>query len=195
MKNTVIFMAVSAALSMASLNASAATQDGTITINGKVVADTCLVSINGSTAQPTGTQAPLAGAGTAANTVTLKTVPASLFPASGTVVESAPVKISYTACTGITTVQPNFSASSNLVAGVGHLANIAATTPATNVDLQLSESAGGPALDLTDANALTPVAVVSNKADVDLYASYISTAAAVTPGNVNTVATFTTNYQ
>jgi major type 1 subunit fimbrin (pilin) len=193
MNKNIIYMALTTALGIATLvsqNANAV--DGTININGKVVADTCLISINQSTAEATGTQ-QVGGAGTAANTVTLNTVPAGMFlGTAGTIVESAPVTINYTACTGLATVQPNFSASANVNSSTGYMTSTAAPI---GVDLMLSQTAGGTALNLTNPNAVPAVDASSGAAEVDLFASYISNSGTVTPGPVTTAVTFTTNYQ
>lgn len=118
---------------MAAQLASAATT-GTITFNGALVADTCVIN----------------GGGTNNFTVTLPSIQTSSLTAAGQTSGDTPFAIALTGCSPSVPVRAYFSSASGGIDGsTGHLNN---TGAATNVALQLLNSAGTP-LALNAANA------------------------------------------
>lgn len=137
MKNSRILLAsIFAVSAMASQLASAAPTTGTITFNGALVADTCLIN----------------GGGTNDFTVTLPSVQTSALISSGQTAGDTPFAIALTGCSPSVPVRAFFSsASSGIDGATGHLKN---TGLATNVSVQLLNSANSP-LALNGASAAT----------------------------------------
>jgi len=156
--------------------------DGTITITGKVVANTCAFSVNG---------------GSASNTVQLPVVFTTALNASGNTAGATPFTIKVSGCDpNLTSVQEQFGGS-NINAADGNLKNIAtATSPQTvagNVEVQLTDSTAN-AINL-NTNANSPVgALSSGGVTLSYQARYYATGVA-TAGLVNTSVTYTTQYQ
>ena len=156
--------------------------DGTITITGKVVAQTCTVAGNAF-----GTPASV--------NVTLPLVLAPVLTTAGSVAGTTPFSIAIANCDpALTKVQTFFSSGANIDASTGNLNN---TGTATNVQVQLlnSSSAVMP-LNGADATAQnSPTANLSSgAATLNYSAQYISTGGA-TAGLVNTSVAFTMIYQ
>jgi major type 1 subunit fimbrin (pilin) len=183
MKKIVLTAALAASFGAAALfSTSVAAADGTITITGKVVANTCTFSVNG---------------GTANNTVQLPVVFTTALGSAGATAGATPFTIKVTGCDpNLTSVQEQFGGS-NINATDGNLKNIAtATSPQTvagNVEVQLTTSTG-TAINLS-TNANSPVGNLSGGGvTLNYQAQYYATAAA-TAGLVNTTVTYTTQYQ
>jgi major type 1 subunit fimbrin (pilin) len=183
MKKIVLSAALVAACGAAALfSTSVAASDGTITITGKVVANTCAFSVNG---------------GSASNTVQLPVVFTTALNAAGSVAGNTPFTIKVSGCDpNLTSVQEQFGGS-NINAADGNLKNIAtATAPQTvagNVEVQLL-SGTGTAINL-NTNSNSPVGTLSSGGVTLSYqAQYYATAAA-TAGLVSTTVTYTTQYQ
>lgn len=152
-----------------------AAADGTVTITGKIVDQTCTLG------------------GTSGNyTVVLPTVGKATLGASGTTNGDTKFTINLTNCpTGnIGIYYDNTNANVN---AAGRLNNTATTGAATKVDIQLLNS-NKVAIDLTkDRTAQniqsTNVATNGGSAAIDFYARYFATAAA-TAGDITTSATY-----
>lgn len=99
-----------------------AADSGTITINGQVVSGTCNATLGGAL-NPT---------------VNLPTVAASKLATPAATAGDTDVSLLLSACdlVGLKTVAPYFTPGANLGTG-GRLKNTSATTPATNVELQI----------------------------------------------------------
>ena len=154
--------------------------DGTITINGQVVAATCTVAVNG---------------GTANGTVTLKPAPTSALNAAAATYGDMPFTIGVTGCDASLngkTVTPFWSGTN--INGNNRLNN---TGTATKVDLQLLNSDDTATINLSGGEnnqATTGVAVASGAATMTYYARYYATGAA-TPGTVSSTVNYTLIYQ
>jgi len=154
--------------------------DGTITINGQVVAATCTVAVNG---------------GAANGAVTLKPAPTSSLAAAAATYGDMPFTVGVTGCDASLngkTVTPYWSGS-NINAN-GRLNN---TGTATNVNLQLLNSDDSTAITLNGAEGsqgTTGVAVNSGAATMTYYARYYATGAA-TAGLVSSTVNYTLIYQ
>ncbi|WP_010115526.1 fimbrial protein [Acinetobacter sp. P8-3-8] len=151
-----------------------AAADGTVTINGKVIDQTCTLG------------------GTNGNyTVTLPTVGKSTLPTTGTTTGDTKFTINLTNCpTGNIGVYYD-NTNANITAN-GRLKNTA--TGGSNVEVQLLNSTKA-VIDLTkDRGTQGAIAVASSSgnANIDFYARYYATAAvsAATVGDVTTTATY-----
>lgn len=152
-----------------------AAPDGTVTITGKVVDQTCTVG------------------GTAGNyTVVLPTVGKSTLATAGTTNGDTKFTINLTNCpTGNVGVYYD-NTNANINAG-GRLNNTVTTGGATNVNVQLLNSAK-TVIDLTKdrsgQNLVTAnVATANGSANIDFFARYYATGTA-TAGDVSTTATY-----
>ena len=155
---------------------SAATNTGTIQINGKVLQDTCTVAVNG-------------GAGT---TVTLTPVMASSLNASGKTAGATAFTLNLSNCDpNATQAQLSFTGGSNNATD-GNLTN---TGSAGNVEVQLlAGGTSGRTINVkTDANA-PAVTLSSGSGSTSMAAQYYATAAA-SAGLVSTSAGMTFTYQ
>ena len=159
--------------------------DGTITINGKVYANTC--KINGA-AQPF------------AQTYTLPPVPTSSLATVGAVANPTPIQLNFTGCdTGLTALQTYWDGGgSGVVATSGNIKS----TGTSNAEIRLLNGSGTP-VNLTPttntwagaaAQGNSVVALSSGSGTVTYQAEYYAPAAA-TAGTVAGVATFTLVYQ
>jgi major type 1 subunit fimbrin (pilin) len=161
--------------------ASAAGNTGTIQINGKVVADTCKLSVNG----------------TQNGTVTLPTVTtATLNAAVGTTAGSTAFNLSLSGCdTTASTASLNFTTGSNNATD-GNLSNTG--TAGTNVEVQLlNGGTSGSIINTTDnTNAPANIALTSGSSGtIAMAARYYTKATSVSAGSVSTSATVTFSYQ
>jgi major type 1 subunit fimbrin (pilin) len=157
--------------------------DGTITITGTVIAQTCLVDGN--------------AAGTSdAKTVTLADVLTSDFGAVGSVAAPKPFSIAITGCNAALSSVQAFFTGANIDTTTGNLTNTAAS--GSNVEVQLL-NASGVAMSLKGANATAQnsqsVNLTGGAATLNYSAQYIATAAATSAGGVNTAVNFTLIYQ
>lgn len=183
MKKIVLSAALAATFGAAALfSTSVAAADGTITITGKVVANTCSFSVNG---------------GSASNIVQLPVVFTTALNAAGAVAGNTPFTIKVSGCDpNLTSVQEQFGGS-NINATDGNLKNIAtATSPQTvagNVEVQLL-SGTGTVINLNNNNASPVGTLTSGGVTLNYQAQYYATAAA-SAGQVSTTVTYTTLYQ
>lgn len=136
MKTSHIFIgAILAVTALASQLASATPTTGTITFNGALVADTCLIS-----------------SGSNDFSVTLPSTQTSVLTAAGQTAGDTPFSIVLTGCSPSVPVRAFFSSASSGIDGTtGRLIN---TGLATNVQVQLLNSASTP-LALNGASAAT----------------------------------------
>lgn len=155
------------------------TKDGTITINGLVVANSCVINANGT--------------GSSNATVTLPTVYTGALGAAGVTAGKTAFSIAVTGCdTNLKNVSAYWSGA-NIVTGDGNLKNTAATN---NVEVQLL-NADSSTINLggvQGSQSSQTVTLSSGGATLNYYAQYYATAAA-TPGTVNTSVDFTLVYQ
>jgi major type 1 subunit fimbrin (pilin) len=157
--------------------------DGTITITGTVIAQTCLVDGK--------------AAGTSdAKTVTLADVLTSDFSAVGNVAAPTAFNIAITGCNAALSTVQAFFTGANIDTTTGNLKNTAAS--GSNVEVQLL-NASNVAMPLNGANATAQnsqtVTLTSGAATLNYSAQYIATAAATSAGGVNTAVNFTLIYQ
>lgn len=149
-----------------------AAPDGTVTITGKVVDQTCTLG------------------GTNGNyTVVLPTVGKSTLATSGTTTGDTKFTINLTSCpTGnIAVYYDNTNANINTA---GRLNNAATSNAATNVNVELLNSAKTPINLTKDRGTQGALAVASTgSANIDFFARYYATGAA-TAGDVSTTATY-----
>lgn len=165
---------------------------GTITFSGQVVASTCAVTVNNTTANAT---------------VTLPTVNNLDLNGTGKTAGATPFTIDVTGCTAISnpsiaSIKTRFLAQN--VNGA-NLANTANTTPATNVAIQLLQDTGvigskdDTALNFTTGYAesgtkLLADAIDSNVVKFPFVAQYIATGAAAA-GTVQAIVDYELVYQ
>ncbi len=169
---------------------------GTITFNGRIVGNTCIVQITGTTA--TGSASTAGGAGT--GTVTLPTVYTTAFSGVGSAAGSnTPFAISLTGCdSSFTSAQTLWQPGGNLSAAGGRLSKTGNST----VDVQLL-NAGGTAMDLSQGTATGQgsqsvtfgTGANAGTATLNYSAQYYATAATVNAGAVSTSTQFTVIYQ
>jgi len=166
------------------VSAAHAAPDGTITVNGQVLAQTCLVDGN--------------AYGTADNkTVQLPNVLSTALATTGATAGKTGFNIAITGCDlALKNVQTYFSGGD--INGNGLLNNSsAATSVAGNVQVQLL-NASGAAMDLSQANATAQnsqvVSLTNGNATMSYFAQYIATGAA-SPGAVKSTVNFTMIYQ
>jgi major type 1 subunit fimbrin (pilin) len=160
---------------LAPLGAQAAST-GTINVTGKVLADTCTITVNGS----------------GASTVALPTVMTAAFTAVGTVAGTTPFTVALTGCDPNTaSAQMGFNGT-NIDSSTGNLKNTAAS--GSNVEVQLLNNSSAAINTSTNANAPT-ITVVSGAGSAALKAQYIATTAATTAGLVTSSVGFTLTYQ
>ena len=169
------------AFGLASGSAFAATT-GKVTINGEIVDQTCEIV-----------------AGDEAKVVTLATVPASAFTAADQIVAPQTFTIGLEGCNAGANVYAAFSAPlANVDASTHTLINKALTTPATGVNVILSEQDDTKIL-LNDATYTLSTAqfvtTVAGANTLTYSAAYYSTAAAVTAGTVTATANYVIAYQ
>lgn len=183
MKKMLLSSALVAAISALSFAPAvlAATNTGTINITGKVVADSCQLSVNGTTN----------------GTVALSTVTTAQLAASGNTAGFKTFTLALSGCdANATQANLSFNTGSNNDTTTGNLKNSTGTGLATNVEIQLlnGSTSGAPAINVgTNANAPTIALTSGSSSNVTLGAQYVATGAA-TAGSVNTAATVTFSY-
>lgn len=154
--------------------------DGTITITGKVVANTCTFNVNGGGSNPT---------------VVLPVVFYTDLSTAGSSAGTTPISIVVAGCDStLTSVQEKFGGA-NILAD-GNLGNTGSA--GTNVEVRLTTS-GGTAINLNSNGGLanSPVETLSTGgATMTFNAQYYAPAAltAADVGTVNTSVTYTTQY-
>lgn len=154
-----------------------AASTGTINITGKVVADTCVISVNSS---PT-------------STVALPTVTTNTLSTVGSVAGKTSFTIGLTGCdNNVTGAQMAFNGS-NVDGTTGNLNN-ASGAGNSNVQVQLLNNASTAINTSSQLNAPL-IAVSSGAGSTTMYAQYKATSAAATAGLVSTSVGFTLTYQ
>ncbi|MGB8665391.1 MAG: fimbrial protein [Serratia inhibens] len=179
MKKNVIATALVATAVFCSTAMAVAAADGTVNFTGKISDNVCKVDFGG---------------GSTALTVNLGEVARTSFSAGVGATSSATkftLKLSDCPATA-TTAKVKFD---GVADGVNPqvLAVDAATGAATGVAVQLSDAPNG-VLPLYTASKAFPLQASPVVNDLDFYARYIATKAAVTAGPANSTATFTVNY-
>lgn len=178
MKKTILASLLAAA-SLAPLAAFAS--DGTIQFNGEVTATTCTVNINGGGANPK---------------ITLPKVSSATLNAANKVAGATNFNVSLTACTPATGgARVFFEAGTGVDAVSGRLIN--GTGTATNVQVQLLNSAGGVIVAGAPSgsqNTGAMVPITGGAATLSYAAQYFATAAA-TVGTVVSNVTYSIEYQ
>lgn len=180
-------VAVSSATLLAPAAHAVTSPAGTINFNGRVVANSCVITVTGGTASAAGDPA--------SGLVTLPTVYTTDFAGVGTFTGTTAFSISLTGCdTSFSTAQTFWSAGSNLSTTGGRLKNASGS----NVDVQLLNGSNAP-MDLSQSTATAQgsqsVSFSSGAATLNYSARYYATAVATTAGAVNTSVTFTMIYQ
>ncbi|MCS3419784.1 type 1 fimbrial protein [Pseudomonas yamanorum] len=178
MKKQLLAMALLATSGVMATAVSAA--DGTITISGEVKGTTCTIS-GGTGASP----------GTGANfPVVLSSVQTSALAAAGQTAGAKPFFVyvgGNATCPDGTVVAVLYEASSpNINPGTGNLRNVAAATPATNVEVQIVDSAVNTPIDLRSGLNSTPATVTGGLATLPFTARYIATGGPAGAGLVST---------
>lgn len=169
------------AIAPAALAVQGGSPDGTITINGLVVANTCAIAVTG-------------GSG---NTITLPTVFSTSLSASGNTAGNTPFSISLTGCDKNLTSVYTWWTGGNIVAGDGNLKNTLTTNNATNVEVRLLNGdssvinmAGGQGAQNSKSATFSAQAATLN-----YIAQYYALAGGTTAGQVSTSVSFTLVYQ
>ena len=152
-----------------------AANSGTITFSGKVLADTCVISVNGG------------------NTVVLPTVMTGAFGAAvGNTAGTTPsFSIALSGCDNNTTSAQMAFNGANIDGLTGNLKNTAAS--GSNVQVQLLDSSNNVINTSTGTNAPS-IAVSSGAGSTSLKAQYISTSTTTTAGLVSSSVGFTLTY-
>ena len=157
--------------------------DGTITINGSVVASTCSVTVAGQTGNATVTLPPA-------------TV-AQLAPAKS-LVDVTPFTIKVSNCSGSPSATPLFTSSATDAANGALTATNVGTATVTNLDLALVNSDGSTLLDLRQGEGTqgaSSFALTAGAGSANYNVAYYPTAAVTGAGKVTAQATYTMIYQ
>jgi major type 1 subunit fimbrin (pilin) len=151
-----------------------AASTGTINFSGKVLADTCTISVNGG------------------STVALPTVMTAAFGSTvGTVAGTTPFTVALSGCdTNTASANMQFSGS-NIDAATGNLNNTA--SGGSDVQIQLLNDSDAVINTSTQANAPV-IAVTGGAGSTQMKAQYISTSTATTAGLVSSTVDFTLTY-
>jgi major type 1 subunit fimbrin (pilin) len=184
MNKLLLTSALVAAFGAAALAPQAArASDGTITINGTVVASTCTVAVAGQTGNATVTLPPA-------------TI-AQLAPAK-TLVDVTPFTIKVSNCSSYTTATPLFTSSATDAANGALTATNVGTANVTNLDLALVNSDGTTLLDLRQGESTqgaSSFALTAGAGSATYNAAYYPTAAVTGAGKITAQATYTMIYQ
>ncbi|MGR2679644.1 fimbrial protein [Chromobacterium haemolyticum] len=150
--------------------------DGTITINGNIVANTCTINSTGG----------------ASFTVTLPTVGVSSLATAGQTAGSTPFSINLSNCPAtLKNAVTHFEIGPTVDAATGNLKNAGA---ATNVEVQLLNNTL-QAINLANNTNSQIVPISSGTATLNYYAQYIATGGAAGAGAVNTSVQYSMTYQ
>jgi len=172
MNKTLLSTALVAVMAATAFAPTAQAAGGTINISGKVLTDTCVVSVNGG------------------STVVLPTVMSSSLNTVGAVAGATSFTVGLTGCDTNTTSATMAFSGANINATTGNLNNTAAS--GSNVQVQLLN---GASVINTNNNTNAPViAVAAGTGSASLKAQYIAATAAATAGLVSTTVNFTLNY-
>lgn len=150
-----------------------AASTGTINISGQVVADTCAISVNGSST----------------STVTLPTVTTNTLAAVGNTAGDTSFPIALTGCNStLTTAKMTFSNTN--VASNGNLSNTASSGSSAQVQLL----SGSNVINLGNGTNAPTIAISGGTGSTTLTARYYANTANTTAGAVSTAANFTLTY-
>lgn len=151
---------------------------GTIQFSGKVLANSCVVTINGG------------------SVVTLPTVMTDDFAAASDTAGDTPFDVALSGCDkNTTTATMDFSGpNSNIDANTGDLINTA--TNGSNVQIRLLNT-GGAHIGLNDNSNAPSITIDKQLGDgsTTLTAQYVATSTSTSPGLVNSSVNFTLTYQ
>lgn len=125
-------------------------------------------------------------------TVTLPTVATSAFAGAGATPGTTAFQISLTNCPTGNQLSITLNTGSPQPGTTSVIQNTAATGPATGVGVQLLDGAGNP---ITFGNPIPEGSIPGATVNLPFAARYYQTGAAVTPGAVTAVATYTLTYQ
>lgn len=182
MKKTLLAIA---AITAAVAGQSAHASDGTIKFEGKLIAQTCTIDVNG-TVTP------------AVATVTLPTVSTGLLAISGNTTGQTGFMIGLKNCTGpAKNAAAFFESGSTVDLASGRLKTTAGTGTASNVQLQLVDGSNGSVIkagNVSQHTGTTRVILASGAADLPYAVQYYATGA-TTAGSVSSSVTYSINYQ
>lgn len=156
--------------------------DNTVTFQGEVTSETCSVTINGNSTKPL---------------VLLPSVNATTLATAGSTAGQATFDIGVTGCTGSTTAATTVSSvfAGNSVSTAGNLTNVATTDAATNVEVQILDTASAP-IDFTStftADGDLTLAAGETSSSATYTAQYYSTGLA-TAGAVESTMQYAVSY-
>lgn len=177
MRHHIVLALVSAELLFASANVMAA--GGTINISGRIVEDSCLVTLAG-------------GAG-GASSLTLPAVSQESLTRVGATAGATPMNMALSDCPAQASVRAWFEPV-NVDRNTGNLANLATIRPAANVQVQITDGKNRRAIDLRDSHNNLYATVNEGGATLDYSAQYISVGGAATTGNVESHLIYTVEY-
>ena len=178
MNKTLLSAALVAVVAATAFVPSAQAATGTINFTGKVLADTCVISV----------------AGNSSSTVALPTVMKSAFTGVASTAGATSFSVALTGCdANATTATMAFTAGANVDTTSGNLKN--ATTGGSDVQIQLLNSSSAIINTSTSANA--PVITIdpaTGNGTTSLTAQYVATAANTKAGLVTSSVGFTLTY-
>ncbi|WP_028225590.1 fimbrial protein [Paraburkholderia ferrariae] len=150
---------------------------GTVTFNGKLTADTCVIN-----------------AGDVNKTVTLDTVSAQSLPNKGDTAATTNFTISVSQCpANLSSVAAHFE-TTNMDPDTRNIVNQAIASPATNVEVQLIDKDGKTPILLGSTGSFYPIDASAHTATMSYYGQYYATGK-TEAGNVTAVASYTLAYQ
>jgi major type 1 subunit fimbrin (pilin) len=150
-----------------------AANSGTITISGKVLSDTCTVSVNNG------------------STVALPTVMTASLGTVGATAGTTPFTIALSGCDANTTSAAMSFSGANIDAGTGNLKNTVAG--GSNVQVQLLN--GASVINASSGTNAPTITVTGGNGSVAMNARYVAATAAATAGMVASTVSFTLSYQ
>jgi major type 1 subunit fimbrin (pilin) len=173
MNKTLLCTTLIAVIAAAAFAPTAQAAGGTITFNGKVLADTCTVAVNG-------------GA-----TVQLPTVMTSALSTANAVAGATNFNVGLTNCdTNTTSATMAFTAGTTIDTTTGNLKNTVSGGSTAQIQLL-----SGASVINTNTNANAPViAITSGAGSTTLTAQYIAVGAAASAGLVQSTVAFTLTY-
>ena len=155
-------------------------EDGVITISGEVKGTTCTISGGTGVSPGSGNNFP----------VVLPAVQTSALSSGGQTAGAQPFFVyvgGSPSCPVGTVVAVRYEAGSpNINPATGNLRNVAAATPAPNVEVQLVDSAVNSPIDLRSGLNSTPATITGGLATLPFAARYIATGGPAGVGLVNT---------
>ncbi|WP_322015168.1 fimbrial protein [Paraburkholderia sp. J12] len=150
---------------------------GTVTFNGQLTADTCVIN-----------------AGDINKTVTLDTVSAQSLPVAGATGDATNFTISVSQCPAtLSSVAAHFE-TTNMDPATRNIINQATVSPATNVEVQLVDKDGKTPILLGSTGSFYPINAATQSATMSYYGQYYATGK-TGAGNVTAVTSYTLAYQ